>query len=150
MREAGMTADVISVNAAISACEKGGQCGQASALLRKMRDTGMTVDVISVREGLRMRQGRAMAMPAGGAASQDERSWHGCQYDQLVCAYLSVREVMTIAASPIAASQDARRWHDFKDDQLQCGHLSVREGRDTYVRKWSRPCCCFTRGAKLA
>merc|ERR1711904_202411 len=48
MRECGVTPDVISFNAAISACEKGGQWEQALALLDKMRKNGVTPpDVIS-------------------------------------------------------------------------------------------------------
>ena len=47
MREAGMTANVTSFNAAMSGCEKGVQKEQSFALLYKMHEAGMTAKVIS-------------------------------------------------------------------------------------------------------
>eukprot|EP00973_Karenia_brevis_P041471 5737772-Karenia_brevis.AAC.1 len=47
MCKAGVTSDVISCSAAISACKKGGQWEHALSLLQKMRKTGMTCNVIS-------------------------------------------------------------------------------------------------------
>ena len=47
MQDAGVTRDVISYNAAISACEKGGQWQQALSLLSEMQDAGVTRNVIS-------------------------------------------------------------------------------------------------------
>ena len=47
MRRAGLTFDVFSFSAAISACEKGGQWERALSLLDEMRERGVTPDVIS-------------------------------------------------------------------------------------------------------
>ena len=47
MREAGMTAKVISFNAGISALEKGVPKGKSVALFYKMREAGMTAKVLS-------------------------------------------------------------------------------------------------------
>ena len=48
MRDSGMTANVISFSAAISACEKGEQWEQALALLHKMHETSRASNVISL------------------------------------------------------------------------------------------------------
>ena len=47
MCRAGVTVDMISCNAAISACKKGGQWQQALSLLDDMHKASVTVDVIS-------------------------------------------------------------------------------------------------------
>jgi pentatricopeptide repeat protein len=47
MRAAGVAPNVISFNAAISACEKGGQWQRALSLLEEMRAAGVTPNVIS-------------------------------------------------------------------------------------------------------
>ena len=47
MRERGVTPNVISFNAAISACEKGGKWERALSLLDAMRERGVTPNVIS-------------------------------------------------------------------------------------------------------
>ena len=47
MRKAGVTRNVISFNAAISACEKGGQWQRALSLLDDMCKAGVTMNVIS-------------------------------------------------------------------------------------------------------
>ena len=46
MREAGVMSNVISFNAAISACEKGSHWEEAQALLREMQDTGLKHNMI--------------------------------------------------------------------------------------------------------
>ena len=52
MREAGMTANVISFSGAFSACEKVGQWAQAVALLHKMHEAGMTAKVSSLNASI--------------------------------------------------------------------------------------------------
>ena len=47
MQDTGVTRDVISFSAAISACEKGGRWEQALSLLKEMLDAGVALDVIS-------------------------------------------------------------------------------------------------------
>merc|ERR1719386_239466 len=47
MQDAGVTRNVISFSASISACEKGGQWQQALSVLSEMQDAGVTRDVIS-------------------------------------------------------------------------------------------------------
>ena len=47
IRRVGVTPNVISFNAAISACEKGGQWQQTSLLLVDMGMAGVTLEVIS-------------------------------------------------------------------------------------------------------
>ena len=47
MTAAGVRPDVISYNAAISACEKAGRCDDALSLLQKMREDGVQPNVIS-------------------------------------------------------------------------------------------------------
>ena len=47
MTAAGVRPDVISYNAAISACEKAGRCDDALSLLQKMREDGVQPDVYS-------------------------------------------------------------------------------------------------------
>ena len=46
-RTYGIDPDVISYNAAISACEKGKQCERALELLEEMKTSGIAPDVIS-------------------------------------------------------------------------------------------------------
>ena len=48
MRKSGVTANVISLTAAISACEKGGQWEQALRLLHKMSEIDVIANVISL------------------------------------------------------------------------------------------------------
>ena len=73
----GTVADVISFNAAISACGKGGQWEQAVAMLHKMRTVGMIVNVISFFQFLHghllsMRE-RSATGKGIGATSQNTR-----------------------------------------------------------------------------
>ena len=73
MREAGLTADVISFGAAISACEKGGQWEQALVLLRGMRKADMAANVISL----------------SAAISACEKGW---QWEQVLALLREIRE----------------------------------------------------------
>ena len=153
-----MSADVISLNAAITGCIKGGQWPQALALLHKMREACMTADVISFNAvitgcnkgdkprffSLRMREA---GMPAdlisfNAAISACEKG------GQLKSALLLLRKMrgpgMTARAISVgqwssgAVEGSGRRlwrcstkwesWHDCWCDQLQCDHLRLQQG----------------------
>ena len=71
MRAAGVQPNVISFNAAISACEKGGQCERALALLGDMRAAGVQPDVISFSAAISACEKGGQWELALGAAGRD-------------------------------------------------------------------------------
>ena len=143
--QAGMTAKVISFNAAISACN-GGCWKSALLLLHKMREIGMSASVVSFsaaisvcKVGVQREQfcllqkmcdagmtTNVISFKAAISACEKGGQWaqalvllQPSQDDWLQGGHLSVQEGWAVEVGFAAALQDARSWHDCKCDQLQ-------------------------------